>query len=165
MSAQSRAWVFGDNIDTDAIAPAIYLKGSIEDVVPHCMESIDPDFAGAVREGDVFVAGANLGIGSSREQAPQALQHLGIRAVLAKSFGRIFYRNALNLGMPALICADVDRIRSGDSLRVDAEAGKVENLTTGETLDCDPLPPHLMEMVRDGGLLPHLKKQLAKPKR
>jgi 3-isopropylmalate/(R)-2-methylmalate dehydratase small subunit len=82
--------------------------------------------------------------------------------VLAKSFGRIFYRNALNLGMPALICPDVDHISNGDRLDIDAEQGKVKNLTTGETLRCDPLPPHLMEMVRDGGLLPHLKKQLSK---
>ena len=161
MSGRARAWKFGDNVDTDVIAPFVYLKGGIEDVAPHCMESIDPDFAASVREGDVFVAGANLGIGSSREQAPQALQHLGIRAVLAKSFGRIFYRNALNLGMPALVCADVDRIGDGDELSIDAEHGKVENLTTGETLRCDPLPEHLMEMVRDGGLLPHLKKRLA----
>lgn len=161
MSGRARAWVFGDNIDTDAIAPAKYLRGSIEALAPHCMENIDPDFACSVREGDVFVAGANLGVGSSREQAPQALQHLGIRAVVAKSFGRIFYRNALNLGMPALICPDVDRISAGDELSIDAERGKLENLTTGESLRCDPLPDHLMQMVRDGGLLPHLKKRLA----
>ena len=113
-----------------------------------------------MREGDVFVAGENLGIGSSREQAPQALHMLGIRTVVAKSFGRIFYRNALNLGIPALVCSHVDRIRSGDRLRVDATAGEIENLTTGETLACESLPDHLVEMVGDGGLIPHLKKKL-----
>lgn len=163
MSDSGRAWVFGDDINTDLLAPAAYLKGSMEELAAHCLEDIDRDFARSVREGDVFVAGANLGIGSSREQAPQALQILGIRTVLAKSFGRIFYRNALNLGMPALVCAHANRIRSGDRLRVDATAGVVENLTTGETLACELLPDHLAEMVGDGGLIPHLKKKLGKP--
>ncbi|NIM26640.1 MAG: 3-isopropylmalate dehydratase [Gammaproteobacteria bacterium] len=161
MSESGRAWVYGDGINTDLLAPAAYLKGSMEELAAHCLQDLDPDFARSVKEGDVFVAGDNLGIGSSREQAPQALQMLGIRTVLAKSFGRIFYRNALNLGMPALVCADTDRIRSGDRLRVDATAGVVENLTSGETLACESLPPHLVEMVADGGLIPHLKKKLA----
>ena len=121
---------------------------------------LDEHFAASVKEGDVFVAGENLGIGSSREQAPQALQILGVRTVLAKSYGRIFYRNALNLGIPALVCADTDRINQGDQLAVDAAAGEVKNLSTGETLACEPLPNHLMEMVGDGGLIPHLKKKL-----
>lgn len=161
MSESGRAWVYGDGINTDLLAPAAYLKGSMEELAAHCLQDLDPDFARSVKEGDVFVAGDNLGIGSSREQAPQALQMLGISTVLAKSFGRIFYRNALNLGMPALVCADTDRIRSGDRLRVDATAGVVENLTSGETLACESLPPHLVEMVADGGLIPHLKKKLA----
>jgi 3-isopropylmalate/(R)-2-methylmalate dehydratase small subunit len=161
VSDSGRAWVYGDDINTDLLAPAAYLKGSMEELAAHCLEDLDRDFAASVREGDVFVAGDNLGIGSSREQAPQALQILGIRTVLAKSFGRIFYRNALNLGMPALVCAETDRIRSGDRLRVDATAGVVENLTSGETLACESLPPHLVEMVVDGGLIPHLKKKLA----
>jgi 3-isopropylmalate/(R)-2-methylmalate dehydratase small subunit len=160
MTDPARAWVYGDDINTDLLAPSAHLKGSMEALASHCLEDIDGDFAASVREGDVFVAGHNLGIGSSREQAPQALQILGIRAVLAKSYGRIFYRNALNLGLPALICADVDRIRKGDSLNVDAAAGVVQNLTTGETLACESLPDHLMEMVGDGGLIPHLKKKL-----
>ena len=161
MSAPGRAWVFGDDINTDLLAPAAYLKGSMEDLASHCLEELDGDFAPSVKEGDVFVAGENLGIGSSREQAPQALQILGVRAVLAKSFGRIFYRNALNLGIPTLVCPDTHRIRKGDQLSVDAAAGVVQNLSTGETLACESLPNHLMEMVSDGGLIPHLKKKLS----
>ena len=160
MNAPGRAWVYGDDINTDLLAPAAYLKGSMEDLASHCLEDLDADFAACAQDGDVFVAGENLGIGSSREQAPQALQLLGIRAVLAKSFGRIFYRNALNLGMPALVCPHAGRIRSGDRLRVDATAGVVHNLSTGEDLSCESLPDHLLEMVGDGGLIPHLKKKL-----
>ena len=117
---------------------------------------------GAVEEGDIFVAGANMGIGSSREQAPLHLKLLGIRCVLAKSFSRIFYRNTLNFGVPALICADVDRINPGDTLHVDPLKGQIDNLTIGETLTCAPLPEHLMEMIGDGGLMAHLKKKLTK---
>jgi 3-isopropylmalate/(R)-2-methylmalate dehydratase small subunit len=163
VSDPGNAWVYGDDINTDLLAPAPYLKGSIEDLASHCLEALDKDFAASVSEGDVFVAGENLGIGSAREQAPHALQILGIRTVLAKSFGRIFYRNALNLGMPALVCPETDRIRKGDRLRVDAAAGTVHNLSTGETLSCESLPDHLMEMVADGGLIPHLKKKLSGP--
>jgi len=158
-----RAWVYGDDVNTDLLAPAAYLKGSTEELASHCLEDLDANFAACVREGDVFVGGKNLGIGSSREQAPQALQMLGIAAVLAKSFGRIFYRNALNLGLPALVCPGADRIRSGDRLRVDATAGVVHNLSSGEDLPCESLPDHLMEMIADGGLIPHLKKKLNSP--
>ena len=160
MNQSGRAWVYGDDINTDLLAPAAYLKGSMEELAGHCLEDLDGDFAASVHEGDVFVAGDNLGIGSSREQAPQALQILGIRTLLAKSFGRIFYRNALNLGMPTLVCPHTDHIRKGDRLRVDARAGIVHNLTSGERLACESLPEHLMEMVADGGLIPHLKKKL-----
>lgn len=156
-----RAWVYGDDIDTDVMAPSAYLMKPEDEVVQHCMEAVDPDFARSVSEGDVFVAGENLGVGSSREQAPQNLYALGIRFVLARSFGRIFYRNALNLGLPALVCAETGRIRTGDEVRVDPVAGRVDNLSTGETLECEPLPPHLVDMIRDGGLIPHLKKKLA----
>jgi 3-isopropylmalate/(R)-2-methylmalate dehydratase small subunit len=156
-----RAWVFGDDIDTDVMAPSAYLMKPAGEVVQHCMEAVDPAFASSVRPGDVFVAGENLGVGSSREQAPQNLQALGIRFVLAKSFGRIFYRNALNLGLPALVCRDTHRIGKGDQLRIDPVSGRAENLTRGETLRCEPLPAHLVDMIADGGLIPHLKKKLA----
>lgn len=152
-----RAWVFGDNIDTDAMAPSAYLMQAPETAVAHCMESIDAEFAGKVHAGDIFVAGANLGIGSSRENAPFNLQQLGIRALLAKSYARIFYRNALNLGLLALICPHTDRISDGDSLRVDPLAGRVHNLSSGDDLNCEPIPDHLLQMVHDGGLLAHLK--------
>ncbi len=159
----NRAWVFGDNIDTDVLAPSAYMKGSVEEIAKHCLQAVDPGFAASVRPGDAFVAGENLGIGSSREQAPQALLLLGIRVLLAKSFARIFYRNALNLGLPALVCPDTDRIHQGDTLRIEPHAGTVADLTTGETLRCEPLPLHLLDMIVDGGLLPHLKKKLQQP--
>ena len=155
-----KAWVFGDNINTDVLAPGLYIKGPIEELAKHCLESVDPDFAGSVGPGDVVVGGENFGMGSSREQAPQALKMLGVAAVLAKSFARIFYRNAMNLGLPVLVCPDVDRIEAGHELRVDAATGEVENATTGDRYPCDPIPPHLLAMIADGGLLPHLEKKL-----
>jgi 3-isopropylmalate/(R)-2-methylmalate dehydratase small subunit len=155
-----RAWVFGDDINTDVIAPGRYLKGAVEELARHALEDVTPEFAAEVQPGDVVVAGANFGIGSSREQAPQALKMLGVGAVLARSFARIFYRNAINLGLTALICDEVARISAGDSLRVDARAGAVENLSTGETYACEAMPPHLIEIIEDGGLLAHLEKRL-----
>ncbi len=160
--ADGRAWVYGDDIDTDVMAPSAYLMKPADQVVQYCMEAVDPMFAKSVSTGDVFVAGENLGVGSSREQAPLNLQTLGIRYVLAKSFGRIFYRNALNLGLPALVCKETDRISQGDVLKIDPVEGRVENLTTRETLECEPLPEHLVDMIKDGGLIPHLKKKLAR---
>lgn len=158
---KGRAWVYGDNIDTDQLAPIhSYKDRNAEEGCKFCLESIDPNFSKKVEDGDIFVAGANLGIGSSREQAPLHLKLLGIRAILAKSFSRIFYRNTLNLGVSALICLEVERISSGDILKVDPLKGRVNNLTTGETLECDPLPEHLMEIINDGGLMPHLKRKL-----
>ncbi|HZQ73677.1 MAG TPA: 3-isopropylmalate dehydratase [Burkholderiales bacterium] len=155
-----RAWVFGDNLDTDVLAPGRYMKFGIEEIARHCLESVEPAFVREVRAGDVVVAGRNMGAGSSREQAPAALKHLGVAALVAESYAGLFYRNALNLGLPAVVCAQAAKIRNGDRLEVDAEGGKVKNLTTGETLACEPIPPHLMQMVRDGGLVPHLEKRL-----
>ena len=155
-----RAWVFGDDIDTDVIAPSAYMMAPVETMAPHCLETVDAAFASSVGPGDAFVAGENLGIGSSREQAPQALMLLGIQVILAKSFARIFYRNALNLGLPALVCPAAGAIRAGDALAIDPLAGTVENRSTGEILACEPLPAHLMAMVADGGLLAHLEKRL-----
>lgn len=155
-----RAWVFGDDVDTDAIAPGRYMKFAIEEIARHCLESVDPAFASGVRPGDVVVGGRNFGMGSSREQAPQALKALGVSAVVAQSFAGLFYRNALNLGLAAVACADAGRIRAGDRVSVDPENGRIRNETTGETLACEPIPPHLMAMVRDGGLLAHLEKRM-----
>jgi 3-isopropylmalate/(R)-2-methylmalate dehydratase small subunit len=157
-----RAWVLGDNIDTDAIAPGRYMKFGIEEIAQHCLESVRPEFARMAKPGDVVVGGRNFGAGSSREQAAAALKHLGVAALVAESFAGLFYRNALNLGLPAVVCATARRIRDGDMLRVAFEDGEIANLTTGETLQCDPIPAHLMEMVRDGGLLAHLEKRLGR---
>ena len=157
-----RAWVFGDDIDTDAIAPGRYMKSGIEEIAKHCLESVSPSFAFSVKKGDCVVAGRNFGAGSSREQAPEALKHLGVSVLIAESFAGIFYRNAINLGLPALACPQAKRIRNGDLLKVDPLKGIIENHTTGETLACEPIPEFLMTIIRDGGLLPHLEKKLAR---
>jgi 3-isopropylmalate/(R)-2-methylmalate dehydratase small subunit len=161
MSA-GRAFVFGDNIDTDVLAPGIFMKFPIATIATHCLEAVDPAFAASVRPGDVVVAGKNFGVGSSREQAAEALKQLGIAFVLAKSFGGIFYRNALNFGLPVLVCADTDRIAAGDRVRVDPASGVVVDETTGERLAARPLPDFLLAMIADGGLVPHLEKRLAR---
>ena len=155
------AWVVGDDVDTDALAPGAYMKRPIGELATHCMEALDPDFAGGVRPGDFVVGGKNFGMGSSREQAAEALRHLGVGAVVARSFAGIFYRNALNLGLLAVECADTGRIGARDDLRLDAAAGTLENLTRGETYACKPVPPFLMDMVEAGGLVPHLEKRFS----
>jgi 3-isopropylmalate/(R)-2-methylmalate dehydratase small subunit len=154
--------VFDDDVDTDVLAPGRYMKLGIEAIAPHCLEALDPAFAAAVEPGDVLVAGRNFGTGSSREQAVEALRHLGITALVAESFAGLFYRNALNLGLPAVACLQAKRIRRGDRLQVNVFDGTIENLTTGERLACEPIPAHLAQMVRDGGLLAHLEKRLRK---
>jgi 3-isopropylmalate/(R)-2-methylmalate dehydratase small subunit len=158
---EGRAFVFGDNVDTDVLAPGIYMKDPIEIIASHCLESLDPAFASTIRPGDIVVAGAGLGIGSSREQAAEALKYLGAGALLAKSYGGIFYRNALNFGLPALVCADTDRIAAGDALRIDPASGTIGNLTRGEEYRVDPLPEFLLRMIADGGLVAHLEKRFA----
>ena len=155
------AWVFGDNIDTDAIAPGRFMKSGIEEMARHCLETVEPAFSKSVKPGDIVVAGRNFGTGSSREQAPEALKHLGVAVLIAESFAGLFYRNAINLGLAAVVCADAKRVRAGDELAVDLEAGRVRNRTTGETLACEPMPAFLMTIIRDGGLLPHLEKKAA----
>lgn len=155
-----RAFVFGDNIDTDVLAPGFLMKLPAEALATHCLEAVDPDFAKSVRPGDVVVAGANFGLGSSREQAAVSLKRLGVGAVLATSFARIFYRNAINLGLPAIVFPEAGTVEPGDRIVVDPEAGRLENLTQGRTFAVSPIPPHLMTMIRDGGLMPHLKRRL-----
>jgi 3-isopropylmalate/(R)-2-methylmalate dehydratase small subunit len=156
-----RAFVYGDGINTDMLAPGIYMKHPIGTIAQHCLESIDPDFARTVKPGDIVVAGQGFGIGSSREQAAEALKHLGVAAVLAKSYGGIFYRNALNFGLPALVCSEVDKIGAGDLVSVDAATGVVRNRTRNVTLSASPLPQFLLDMIADGGLVPHLEKRFA----
>ena len=155
-----RTWVLGDDVDTDLIAPGRYMKFGIEEIARHCLETLLPEFSSSVQKGDVVIAGRNFGTGSSREQAPAALKHLGVAALVAESFAGLFYRNSLNLGLPALVCPRAKRIRDGDTLNVDFSKSTITNARTGESLPFEPIPPHLLEMVRDGGLLPHLEKRL-----
>ena len=151
--------MFGDDVDTDAMVPGRYMKLGVDEIARHCLESLDASFSSKVTPGDCVVAGRNFGLGSSREQAPEALKHLGVAALIAESFAGLFYRNAFNLGLPAVVCTEAKRIRAGDLLEVSFE-GQVRNLTTGETLSCERIPPHLLQLVRDGGLLAQLEKRL-----
>jgi 3-isopropylmalate/(R)-2-methylmalate dehydratase small subunit len=156
-AAPGRAWVFGDGIDTDVLAPGHLMKLPAEELAKHCLEAIAPDFAGQVRPGDIIVAGRGFGIGSSREQAAVSLKLLGVSAVLALSFARIFWRNALNLGLPALVMPTGVEIADGDLVAVDMAAGRVENRSTGGSWQIQKLPPHLLRIVEEGGLMPYLK--------
>lgn len=158
-SKPGRAFVFGDNIDTDVLAPGSLMKLSPEALATHCLEAVDPGFASAVRPEDVLVAGANFGLGSSREQAAVSLKILGIQAVLATSFARIFWRNAINLGLPALVFPQAREIADGDQLTLDIASGRIENLTQNRSYEIQTLPAHLLEMIADGGLIPHLKRR------
>lgn len=160
---KGRAWTYGANIDTDLLAPmGSYQGADMTAGAKHCLRDVDPNFAPGVKEGDVFIATDNLGIGSSREQAPLFLKTLGIRAVVAKSFARIFYRNCFNIGLPALVLPDADRFKMGDIVEVDPAAGTVANHTQGGTFVSQPIPPHLMQIVAAGGLMPYLKERLKK---
>jgi 3-isopropylmalate/(R)-2-methylmalate dehydratase small subunit len=154
-----RAWVFGNNIDTDVLAPGHLMKLSAEELATHCLEAIAPNFAAEVRQGDFIVAGSSFGIGSSREQAAMSLKLLGIRAILATSFARIFWRNALNLGLPSLTMPDAAEIRQGDLIRVDPASGLIENVPSGRRYTVQPLPAHLLNIVEEGGLMPFLKRR------
>ena len=154
---QGQAWVFGDKIDTDLLAPGAYMKSPLSELAVHCLEAIDDSFAKKVNSGDIVVAGEAFGIGSSREQAAQALVELGVSAVIAKSFARIFYRNALNLGLPVLCCSEVDDIKPQDELSIDPQAGIITNISQNKTYPCDPIPAELMTIVNAGGLMPYLK--------
>jgi 3-isopropylmalate/(R)-2-methylmalate dehydratase small subunit len=155
-----RAWVFGDDINTDLIAPARYLKRPIAEFAVHTMEAADPKFASGVKPGDILVAGESFGCGSSREQAPAVLRHLGLAAVVAKSFARTFYRNAMNVGLPVLVCRRAGEIKAEARLQINLEEGVIEDIDSGERYSCNAIPSHLMQMIRDGGLIPHLEKRL-----
>lgn len=159
-TATGHAWVFGDNVDTDVLAPGLYMKGPVSELAKHCLEALDPRFAREAQPGDIVVGGSNFGMGSSREQAAMALKALGIAAVVAKSFARIFYRNAMNLALPVLVCPEAGAIAAGDHLVLHAAEGRLDDLTQGRVFACEPIPPHLLAMIADGGLLPHLAKKL-----
>ncbi|MBS6828833.1 MAG: 3-isopropylmalate dehydratase small subunit [Desulfovibrio sp.] len=155
------AYIFGDNINTDIISPPQYMELSVEEAAPWTMSGVDPDFAARAKPGTIIVAGRNFGSGSSRELAPLSLRHLKVGAIVAKFFARIFYRNAINLGLPVVECADADKIRQDDDLEIDFAAGRIRNHTRGEEYFCSVLPPHILELIREGGLIAHLKRQLA----
>lgn len=153
---------FGDHVDTDVIIPARYLNVSTpEELARHCMEDIDPEFATAVKPGDFIVAGENFGCGSSREHAPLAIKGAGIACVIAKSFARIFYRNAINTGLPIMECPEaVQGTEQGDQLTVDLGSGTISNSRTGHTYVTSPLPPFIMDIVAAGGLVAYTRRQL-----
>lgn len=156
---RGKAWKFGDDISTDHIAPGrlFHLRSNLPELAKHVMEDARPGFADLVSPGDFVVAGNNFGLGSSREHAPTIIKLAGISAVLAKGFARIFYRNAINIGLPAIIC-DTERIEEGDELEVDMEAGTVRDLTRGFELSFPPLPSVMSRIFRDGGIVAHVKK-------
>ena len=169
MKFTGTVWNYGDNVDTDVIIPARYLNvSSTQELAKHCMEDIDPKFAASVQPGDIIVAGENFGCGSSREHAPLAIKGAGISCVIAKSFARIFYRNAINIGLPILECTDaVDNTQAGDTLSVDPTSGTITNSRTGETYTVSPFPPFIMRIIEAGGLVPYtharLENRLANP--
>ena len=162
-----KAWVYGDNVDTDVIIPARYLTSTDEaELAKHALEDLDASFASSVRPGDVLVAGANFGCGSSREHAPLALKGTGIAAVVAASFARIFFRNAINTGLPIVVCPDaVDDTEAGDEVEVDLEAGEVRNLSKGRNFQGERLPEFVMQIVRSGGLVEWVRSRRSAPAR
>ena len=159
MVLRGKAHVFGDDVNTDYIISGRYKFKTLDmdELACHCMEDIDPDFISRVQPGDFIVAGSNFGCGSSREQAPLVIKHAGIGAVLACSFARIFFRNAINKGLPVGEC-DTSGIQAGDELEVDLGAGRVTNLSRGTEAGVSPLPPVMMDILAEGGLTGYLKK-------
>jgi 3-isopropylmalate/(R)-2-methylmalate dehydratase small subunit len=159
MILKGKAWKFGDDISTDLIAPGrlFHLRSNLPELAKHVLEDADPQFAQKVQKGDFVVGGKNFGLGSSREHAPTIIKLAGVSAVLAKSFARIFFRNAINVGLPVLIC-DTDKINQGDELEVDLKKGVINDLTQGITLNFTPLPQVMIKILEDGGLLSHIEK-------
>lgn len=159
---KGKAWLYGDNVDTDVIIPARYLVTSDErSLAAHCMEDIDASYAGGVLKGDMIVAGNNFGCGSSREHAPIAIKGSGASCVIAKSFARIFYRNAINIGLPILECTETGRITKDDIIEVDLAKGTITNRTKGETYNAKPFPDFLQNLIGLGGLVPYVRARLS----
>ena len=152
---------FGDNVDTDVILPGPYLVHTDPyELAKHAMEGLDPNFPQKAAEGVIVVGAKNFGCGSSREQAPIALKYSGVKCVLAESFARIFYRNAITIGLPVLVCAGISRkVKEGDTLTVSLQTGKIEDLTNGSVLQATKLPEFIMEILEDEGLINHLKRR------
>jgi 3-isopropylmalate/(R)-2-methylmalate dehydratase small subunit len=159
-----RVFIYGDNVDTDVIIPARYLaRSDPASLAAHCMEDIDGDFAKAVQPGDILAAGHNFGCGSSREHAPLALKASGVSCVIAKSFARIFYRNAINIGLPILESAEApDGMHPGDGITFDMATGRIENRTTGVSYTAKPMPPFVQAIMEAGGLMVWMAKENTK---
>ncbi len=161
MNIKGKAWNYGDNINTDFMFPGRYLELiDPKEIAKHAMEGIDPTFAKKVQKGDILVGGNNVGLGSSREQAPLALKHSGVGAVVAESFARIFYRNAFNVGLPAIECPGVSKkVKTGDEIEIDTATGTI-TINGKEKLKIKPLPEFMIQLLNEGGLAPYLKKHM-----
>lgn len=163
MKIRGRVWKFGDNIDTDVIIPARYLNTSDpEELAKHVMEDADSSFPSKVKKGDIIIAGKNFGCGSSREHAPLAIKAAGVQAVIAKSFARIFFRNAFNIGLPIFEVPElIDETTEGDEIEIDMDSGKILNLTNGKRYSTKPIPAFMQELIKAGGLVEWTKKRLS----
>ncbi len=159
-TVRGRVWKFGDDVNTDLIIPGKYKLSitDLDELSKHAMEGLVPNFAERFKRGDLIVAGENFGCGSSREQAPLVLRHIGVGAVIAKSFARIFYRNSINIGLPVVECREAEEIDDGDILEVDMERGVIKNLTKNTEYKVKPLPMELQEILRSGGLVNYVRK-------
>jgi 3-isopropylmalate/(R)-2-methylmalate dehydratase small subunit len=158
------AIVFGKNIDTDVILPGKYLiLVDPHELAKHALEGLDAEFPAKAKKGVILVGGKNFGCGSSREQAPLALKYSGVKCVIAESFARIFFRNAINIGLPVIECKGISAaVQTGDDLAVDFEAGKIENLSNGKKFQVEKLPPFILEILNDGGLIENLRRKMKK---
>jgi 3-isopropylmalate dehydratase small subunit len=163
MQIKGQAWKFGKDVDTDQIIPARYLNTSDpEELAKHCMEDADAEFVNKMSRGDLIVAEKNFGCGSSREHAPISIKSAGVSAVIAKSFARIFYRNAFNMGLPIFESVDaVDGISEGDDIEIAMESGLIRNRTTGKEFQAVPIPPFMQELIDAGGLMEYVKKKIS----
>ena len=164
MEIGGKVFKYGDNVDTDVIIPARYLNtADANELAKHCMEDIDASFVSKVAPGDIMVAGRNFGCGSSREHAPLAIKASGISCVIASTFARIFYRNAINIGLPIMECPDaVDSIAAGDQLSVDLSSGTITDITSGKTFKAEPFPPFMQDLIAAGGLAAYMRKAVQK---
>ncbi|KPJ64541.1 3-isopropylmalate dehydratase [candidate division KD3-62 bacterium DG_56] len=163
MTLRGKVWKYGDHVDTDVIIPARYLDTTEPaELAAHCLEDIDPAFVRSMSPGDIIVGGENFGCGSSREQAPVAIKAAGVSCVIARSFARIFFRNAINIGLPIIICPDAaDAAGTGDEIEVDLATGTVRNVTRGTTHQAEPFPDFLRQIIDAGGLVPYVRQRLA----
>ena len=161
---KAKAIMFGKNIDTDVILPGKYLiLVDPNELAKHALEGLDGEFPAKAKGGVILVGGKNFGCGSSREQAPLALKYSGVKCVIAESFARIFFRNAINIGLPVIECKGIsEAVKTGDELEVDFETGKIENLSSGKKFQVEKLPPFILEILSDGGLIENLRRKMKK---